>query len=88
MSPTELDGTTNFAHAFPQFCVSIAYERRGRLELGVVFDALKRELFFAVRGRGARLNGRPIHVSATASLDRPCWQPPSPTTSGSGTISI
>jgi myo-inositol-1(or 4)-monophosphatase len=65
-----LDGTTNFAHGFPQFCVSIAYECRGRLELGVVFDALKHELFFAVRGRGARLNGRPIHVSATASLDR------------------
>ena len=65
-----LDGTTNFAHGFPQFCVSIAYERRGRLELAVVFDALKRELFVAARGRGARLNGRPIHVSATPSLDR------------------
>src|SRR5690348_459623 len=65
-----LDGTTNFAHGFPQFCVSIAYEHRGRLELGVVFDALKRELFVAARGRGARLNGRPIHVSATPALDR------------------
>jgi myo-inositol-1(or 4)-monophosphatase len=65
-----LDGTTNFAHGFPQFCVSIAYERRGWLELAVVFDALKRELFVAARGRGARLNGRPIHVSATPSLDR------------------
>jgi myo-inositol-1(or 4)-monophosphatase len=63
-----LDGTTNFAHAFPQFCVSIAYERRGRVELAVVFDALKRELFFAAHGRGARLNARPIHVSATPSL--------------------
>jgi hypothetical protein len=56
--------------AFPQFCVSIAYERRGRLELAVVYDALKRELFVAARGRGARLNGRPIQVSATPSLDR------------------
>jgi len=65
-----LDGTTNFAHGFPQFCVSIAYERRGRLELAVVYDAFKRELFVAARGRGARLNGRPIQVSATASLDR------------------
>src|SRR5216684_2331364 len=65
-----LDGTTNFAHGFPQFCVSIAYARRGRLELAVVFDALKRELFVAARGGGARLNGRPIHVSATPSLDR------------------
>jgi myo-inositol-1(or 4)-monophosphatase len=64
-----LDGTTNFAHAFPMFCVSIAYERRGRVELAVVFDALKGELFVAVRGRGARLNARPIHVSATPSLD-------------------
>ena len=44
-----LDGTTNFAHGFPQFCVSIAYEHRGRLELAVVFDALKRELFRRVR---------------------------------------
>jgi len=65
-----LDGTTNFAHGFPQFCVSIGYERRGRLELAVVYDALKRELFLAARGRGARLNGRSIHVSATPSLDR------------------
>jgi len=64
------EGTTNFAHGFPQFCVSIAYEHRGRLELGVVFDVLKRELFFAMSGRGARLNGRPIHVRATPSLDR------------------
>ena len=65
-----LDGTTNFAHGLPQFCVSIAYDRNGRLELAVVFDALKRELFVAARGRGARLNGRPIRVSATPSLDR------------------
>lgn len=64
-----LDGTTNFAHGFPQFCVSIAYERRGRVQLAVVFDALKRELFVAARGRGARLNARPIHVSTTPSLD-------------------
>lgn len=64
-----LDGTTNFAHGFPQFCVSIAYERRGRVELGVVFDALKRELFVAARGRGARLNERPIRVSRTPTLD-------------------
>jgi myo-inositol-1(or 4)-monophosphatase len=65
-----LDGTTNFAHGFPMFCVSIAYEHRGRVQLAVVFDALRRELFVAVRGRGARLNARPIHVSATRSLDR------------------
>ena len=50
--------------------MSIAYERCGRLELSAVFDALKRELFVAARGRGTRLNARPIHVSATPSLDR------------------
>jgi myo-inositol-1(or 4)-monophosphatase len=63
-----LDGTTNFAHGFPQFCVSIAYERRGRVQLGVVYDALKKECFVAQRGHGARLNGKPIHVSTTPSL--------------------
>jgi myo-inositol-1(or 4)-monophosphatase len=63
-----LDGTTNFAHGYPQFCVSIAYERRGRVQFGVVFDALKKETFIAHRGQGARLNGKPIHVSATPNL--------------------
>jgi myo-inositol-1(or 4)-monophosphatase len=63
-----LDGTTNFAHGYPQFCVSIAYERRGRVQFGVVFDALKRECFVAHRGQGARLNGKPIRVSATPNL--------------------
>jgi myo-inositol-1(or 4)-monophosphatase len=64
-----LDGTTNFAHGFPQFCASIAYERKGRVELGVILDAFKRELFVAARGRGARVNSRPIHVSKTPTLD-------------------
>ncbi|MFZ0887294.1 MAG: inositol monophosphatase family protein [Candidatus Binataceae bacterium] len=64
-----LDGTTNFAHGYPQFCVSIAYEHRGRLELGVVYDALKRECFVARRGGGARLNGKPIHVSRVRRLE-------------------
>ena len=63
-----LDGTTNFAHGFPQFCVSIAYERRGSMQLGVVYDALKKECFVAQRGHGTRLNGKPIHVSTTPSL--------------------
>jgi len=58
-----LDGTTNFAHGYPQFCVSIAYEHKGRVMFGVVYDALKRETFVAQRGHGARLNGRPIRVS-------------------------
>jgi myo-inositol-1(or 4)-monophosphatase len=63
-----LDGTTNFAHGFPQFCVSIAYQHRGRTQFGVVYDALKKELFTARLGHGARLNGKPIHVSTTDSL--------------------
>ena len=63
-----LDGTTNFAHGYPQFCVSIAYERRGRVQFGVVFDALKKECFIAQRGQGARLNGKPIRVSTTSNL--------------------
>jgi myo-inositol-1(or 4)-monophosphatase len=60
-----LDGTTNFAHAFPQFCVSIAYQRRGETRFGVIYDALHKECFTAQRGRGAKLNGKPIRVSAT-----------------------
>jgi myo-inositol-1(or 4)-monophosphatase len=63
-----LDGTTNFAHGFPQFCVSIGYERRGKMQTAVVYDALKKECFVAHRGRGARLNGTPVHVSRTDSL--------------------
>ena len=55
-----LDGTTNFAHGYPQFCVSIAYERRGRLQSAVIFDAFKKEAFTAHRGKGARLNGKPM----------------------------
>jgi len=63
-----LDGTTNFAHAFPQFCVSIAYQRRGETRLGVIYDALHRECFTAQRGHGAKLNGKPIKVSATSAI--------------------
>jgi myo-inositol-1(or 4)-monophosphatase len=63
-----LDGTTNFAHGYPQFCVSIGYERRGRIEFGVVYDAFRKECFVAQRGKGATLNGRPIHVSSTRTL--------------------
>ena len=58
-----LDGTTNFAHGYPQFCVSIAYEHKGRVQFGVVYDALKKETFTAHRGRGARFNGKPMRVS-------------------------
>ena len=63
-----LDGTTNFAHGFPVFCVTLALQVDGRTELGVTFDPLRDELFTAQRGRGAFLNGRPIHVSSTPDL--------------------
>jgi myo-inositol-1(or 4)-monophosphatase len=64
-----LDGTVNFAHGFPMFCVSIAFEAAGRLEYGVIYDPLRDELFEALIGQGARLNGGPIQVSKTAPLE-------------------
>jgi myo-inositol-1(or 4)-monophosphatase len=63
-----LDGTTNYLHGFPQFCVSIALEYRGRLDQAVVFDPLRQELFTASRGAGARLDERRIRVSRCAKL--------------------
>lgn len=63
-----LDGTTNYAHGYPCFCVSIALEHRGRLEVGVVYDPIREELFAAERGQGAALNGRRITVSQTRNL--------------------
>jgi len=65
-----LDGTVNFAHGFPMFCVSIALEADGVLEYGVIYDPLRDELFEARRGGGASLNGRPIRVTGTDRLDR------------------
>ena len=63
-----LDGTVNFIHGFPAFAVSIALQKEGKLEVGVVYDPLRMELFTARRGRGARLNGRPIRVSRHPTL--------------------
>lgn len=63
-----LDGTTNFAHGFPFFCVSIALEKSGEMIVGVVYDPIRDELFTAEKGAGARLNNRPIHVSGAAAL--------------------
>jgi myo-inositol-1(or 4)-monophosphatase len=65
-----LDGTTNFAHGYPQFCVSIALEYHGQVILGLVYDPLRRECFRAVKHEGATLNGRPILISAVSELDR------------------
>ena len=64
-----LDGTTNFAHGYPVFCVSIALARRDdEIEVGVLYDPTRNELFAAERGRGATLNGKPIRVSKTTRL--------------------
>ncbi len=63
-----LDGTTNYAHGYPFFCVTLALEYRGEIVLGVAYDPLREELFMAERGAGATLNGRPIRVSHTEAL--------------------
>jgi myo-inositol-1(or 4)-monophosphatase len=64
-----LDGTTNYAHGYPCFCVSMGLEHKGRLELGVIYDPVRDELFTAERGQGAALNGRRIQVSQTRALN-------------------
>jgi myo-inositol-1(or 4)-monophosphatase len=72
-----LDGTTNFAHGFPAFCVLLGCERRhaglkpdedGEMVAGVIYDPLRDEMFAAAKGEGATLNGEPIHVSKTRVL--------------------
>jgi len=63
-----LDGTTNFAHGFPVFCVSLGVQYRGRGAAGVIYDPTRDEMFAAAEGKGAFLNGKPIRVSATARL--------------------
>jgi myo-inositol-1(or 4)-monophosphatase len=63
-----LDGTTNFAHGYPCFCVTLALEHEGEIVVGVTFDPTRNELFSAERGRGASLNNKPIRVSSTEEL--------------------
>jgi myo-inositol-1(or 4)-monophosphatase len=65
-----LDGTVNFAHGFPMFCVSIAFEAEGQLLFGVIYEPLRDELFEAQKGEGALVNGQPIRVSRTDRLER------------------
>jgi len=65
-----LDGTVNYAHGYPCFCVSIALEKDGEITLGVVHDPWSGEMFTAVKGGGAYLDGRPLHVSTTERLIR------------------
>src|SRR5262249_15268108 len=63
-----LDGTTNFAHGFPVFCVSMALEHKGQRIAGIVYDPTRDEIFAAERGSGAYLNDQKIHVSTAAKL--------------------
>lgn len=65
-----LDGTTNYAHRYPHFAVSIGLEHAGKVILGVVYDPMRDELFEAERGKGATLNGQAIQVSVTSQLER------------------
>jgi myo-inositol-1(or 4)-monophosphatase len=65
-----LDGTTNFAHGYAQFCVSIALEQSGRVIFGLVYDPLRDECFEAALGQGATLNGAALRVSTVSELDK------------------
>ena len=60
-----IDGTMNFVHGFHQSCISVAYAERGVVRVGAVYNPYVDEMFTAVTGEGARLNGRPIHVTET-----------------------
>ncbi len=64
-----IDGTTNYVHGFPMFCVSIGFEFKGVIEVGVVYAPLLKYTFTAIRGRGAFMNGKPISVSKTETLE-------------------
>ncbi len=63
-----LDGTTNFAHAYPCWCITLALEHNGEIVVGVTYDPTRNELFSAEKGRGASLNNQPIRVSQTETL--------------------
>jgi myo-inositol-1(or 4)-monophosphatase len=65
-----LDGTTNFAHTYPQVSISIALERNGQAILGLVYDPLRRECFRAIKDQGATFNGNPIRTSEVSELDK------------------
>jgi len=65
-----LDGTTNYSHGYPVFCVSIALEIQGVCALGVVYNPMLEEMFTAMKGQGAFLNDEPIAVSGTAEISR------------------
>jgi myo-inositol-1(or 4)-monophosphatase len=64
-----LDGTTNFAHGFPMYNVTLALEKAGEIVAGVIFDPERNEMFRCERGSGSQLNGQPIHVSRVLKLE-------------------
>ncbi len=63
-----LDGTTNFLHGLPQFCISVGLEREGQIVAGVIYDPAKDEMFIAEKGKGAFLNNRRIRVAARTDM--------------------
>jgi myo-inositol-1(or 4)-monophosphatase len=63
-----IDGTTNYAHGYPFFCTSVAYEVNGEIACGVVYNPIFDELFFATKGKGAYLNGLPLAVSKMSDM--------------------
>ena len=65
-----LDGTTNYAHGYPFFCVSLALEKDGQILWGIIYDPLREELFAAEAGRGATVNGKALQVSATRHIQQ------------------
>lgn len=65
-----LDGTTNYAHGYPVYCVSIALENEGEVILGVVYDPMREDMFVAARGEGAYLNGQKLSVSSIDNITR------------------
>jgi myo-inositol-1(or 4)-monophosphatase len=65
-----IDGTVNYAHHIPFFAVSIGFALKDKLHIGIVYDPMRDEMFSAERGKGATINGQPIHVSNTTELEK------------------
>lgn len=63
-----LDGTVNYAHSFPHFAVSIGFAEEGMVKMGLIYDCIKNEMFYALKGKGAYLNDKRINVSKTKNL--------------------
>jgi myo-inositol-1(or 4)-monophosphatase len=74
-----IDGTANFARGIPHYCISIAFVSGNQIELGAIYNPSLNDLYFARRGQGATLNGKPIRVATTSRFDAACvefgWSP-------------